>query len=200
MKTSVIALGILVAIAVSGCGATAKMIAARSTSERSNVFTEVSAAETLPAGYADLSISAEIKTHLEGYYKGESKESAHGKEFYPFLFNIDGQAVIWKAEGMKHELPKYLPDGKTSRDPEAGAGMKYVMSKMIRLRAGTYKLFFGLPEDDYYLEADIELPEGKTAFLELKPKYRYKRRPTRIPTFLKGVSRYDLSMNGTAIK
>ena len=200
MKYSRFILVALVLIVMTGCGAAAKTIAARSASERTDVFTEVAGTETIPAGYADVGITVAIKTHLEGYYKGESKETAHGKESYPFLFNIDGQAIVWKAAGQKHVLPKYEADGRTSHDPEAGEGMKYVLNKKIRLRAGQHKLFFGLPEDDYYLEADIVLPEGKASNLELKPKYWHKHIPTRIPTFLKGVSRYDLSLNGTAIK
>lgn len=201
MKKITVQLAVVLALALlAGCGAAAKTIAARSASERADVFTEVTGAETIPAGYADVSISAEIKTHLEGYYRGESKETAHGKESYPFLFNIDGQAVIWKAGGKKHELPKYDPDGKTSRDPEAGAGMKYVLNKKIRVRAGAHKLFFGLPEDDYYLEADLVLTEGTASNLELKPKYWHKHIPTRIPTFLKGISKYEIYLNGVKLK
>lgn len=201
MKKITVLLSVVLVLAIlAGCGAAAKTIAARSASERTDVFTEVTGAETIPDGYADVSISAEIKTHLEGYYKGESKETAHGKESYPFLFNIDGQAVAWKAPGQKHVLPKYEADGKTSHDPEAGEGMKYVLNKKIRLRAGAHKLFFGLPEDEYYLEADIVLPEGKASVLELKPKYWHKHVPTRIPTFFRGVSKYILSLNGAVIK
>jgi hypothetical protein len=186
---------VLMITVLSGCGAAAKTIAARSASERSDVFTEVAGNEAAPSGYADMLITASIKTHLEGFYVGESRTSAHGKEAYPFLFNIDGQAVLWKAEGRKHELPEYM-DGKTSRDPEAGEGIKYVLNKKIRLRVGLHKLFFGLPEDDYYGEIVINAKEGEALMLEFKPEYIYKTLPTRIPTYMKGVSHYDTLVNG----
>ena len=65
---------VLLIVVLSGCGAAARTIAARSTSERSDVFTEVVGNEAAPSGYTDVLITASIKTHLEGYYPGESKE------------------------------------------------------------------------------------------------------------------------------
>jgi hypothetical protein len=189
---------VLMLTLLAGCGAAARTIAAQSTSEKSDVFTEVAGNEAAPSGYADVLITANIKTHIEGYYKAESKTSAHGTEVYPFMFNIDGQAVLWKAEGKNHELPEYV-DGKTSHDPEAGAGIKYVLNKKIRLRAGSHKLFFGLPEDDYYREVVINVKEGEAQMLEFKPEYRYKTRPTRIPTYMQGVSKFNILANGSPV-
>jgi hypothetical protein len=188
---------LLVAI-ISGCGAAKRTIAARSTSEKSDVFTELTGSDAAPSGYADVLITASIKTHPAGFYKGETDDQAHGTEAYPFLFNIDGQAAVWKAEGKKHELPSYV-DGKTSKDPEAGEGVKYVLNKKIRLRAGSHKLFFGLPEDDYYREVLINFKEGDPQMLEFRPEYKYKTRPTRIPTFMQGVSSYDILFNGNPV-
>ena len=184
--------------ALSGCGAAARTIAASSISERSDVFTEVAGNEAAPSGYTDVLITASIKTHLEGYYPAESKTSAHGKETYPFLLNIDGQAVLWKAEGKKHELPEYV-GGKTSKDPEAGEGIKYVLNKKIRLRPGSHKVFFGLPADDYHREAVINVKEGEAQTLEFKPEYKYKTLPTRIPTYMKGDSYYAILANGNPV-
>jgi hypothetical protein len=209
---------VLLLTVLSGCGAAAKTIAMKAQSERADIFQEISGAEAVPPGYADLTIRANIKTHVEGYYIGESKESAHGKGVYPFLVNIDGQAAVWKAEGKMHVLPRYV-GGKTNRDPEAGEGIKYVLNKKIRLRAGSHKLFFGLPEDDYYREVVIHVKEGEAQVMEFKPEYsyktvlkkgesqviefnpvyKYKRRTTRIPTYLKGVSRYDIFVNGSPV-
>jgi len=189
---------ILLIVVLSGCGAAARTIAARSASERSDVFTEVVGNEAAPSGYTDVLITASIKTHLEGYYLGESKNSAHGKGAYSFLINIDGQAALWKAEGKRHELPSY-EDGKTSRDPEAGEGIKYVLNKKIRLRPGSHRLFFGSPEDDFYREVVINVKEGEAQTLEFKPVYQYKTFPTRIPTYMKGVSHVDILVNGNPV-
>jgi len=199
MKRITVYISVVLLVAVlTGCGVAARTIAARSASEKTDVFTEVAGSEVAPSGYADVLITANIKTHLEGFYKGEAKTSVHGKEAYPFVFNIDGQAVLWKAEGKKHELPEYV-DGKTSHDPEAGAGMKYVLNKKIRLRAGSHKMFFGLPEDDYYREVVINVKEGEAQMLDFKPEYRYKTRPTRIPTYMQGVSKFDILSNGNPV-
>ncbi len=201
MKKYTVYVSIVLMLAIlSGCGAAARTIAARSTSEKSDVFTEVAGNDAAPSGYADVVITANIKTHLERFYKGESKASAHGKEAYPFLFNIDGQAVLWKAEGKKHELPEYDANGHTSKDPEAGTGIRYVLNKKIRLRAGSHKLFFGMPEDDYYREVVITVKDGETQMLDFKPVYRYKTRPTRIPTYMQGVSKFDVLVNGNQVE
>jgi len=200
MKKYIAYVAVVLMLAIlSGCGAAARTIAARSTNEKSDVFTEVAGSEAAPAGYADVLITANIKTHLEGFYKAEFKTSSHGKETYPFLFNIDGQAALWKAEGKKHELPEYDAYGHTSKDPEAGAGIKYVLNKKIRLRVGPHTLFFGLPEDDYYREVVINVKEGDSQMLEFRPEYRYKTRPTRIPTYMQGVSKFDILSNGNPV-
>ncbi|HLE40550.1 MAG TPA: hypothetical protein VI956_03515 [Nitrospirota bacterium] len=188
---------LVLGLALVGCGAAAKMIVAKSQSERADVFQEISGAEAIPAGYADLTIRANIKTHVEGYYIGESKESAHGKEVYPFLINIDEQAVLWKVKGEKHQLPKYV-DGKTSRDPEAGEGMKYVLDKKVRLAAGKHTVFFGLPGEPYFTTTEISVKDAGQYVLEFKPGYKYKTSPTRIPTFLKGVSSFEALFTMTA--
>lgn len=186
-------------ITLVGCGSTAKEIKMKSQSGRMDVFSEVRDDEIIPKGLVDLVIKASIKTHLEGYYIGESKESLHGKPEYPFLINIDGQAAIWKVTGVKETTPKYDKDGKTSHDPEAGAGMKYALDRKVRLRAGSHKVFFGLPEDKYSIEVEISLKEGETTTLEFKPIYRTKRIPTRIPSFLEGINKYEVFLNGKPV-
>lgn len=199
MKTAVIGVTVLLFGAIIGCGTAARQIQMKSQGERSDVFSEIREGNIVPRGYADLNIRANIKTHLEGYYFGESKESLHGTPAYPFLINIDGQAIIWKVKGRKDSNPMHADDGKTSRDPEAGEGMKYVLEKKVRLQAGTHKVFFALPEDNYFMEVEISLVEGEVNALEFKPLYRTKRIPTRIPSYLKGIDRFEVFLNGTPL-
>lgn len=175
-----------------GCGASTKEIARMSQSGRANIFTEVPLEATVPEGFGDLIIKASIKTPVEGYYFFEFKESKHGKPGYPFLLNIDGQAVLWKVDGRKESIPRYDEKGKTSYDPEAGEGVKYVLEKKVRLAAGSHKVFFGLPDEPYYTTADISVKGGGLYVLEFKPDYCYKTSPTRIPTFLKGVDKFEV--------
>lgn len=195
-----IMLSFITGIVLIGCGATAKEIRAKSLSERTDVFREVKDESTPPKGFADVSITASIKTHLEKYYVLESKESLHGKPGYPFVLNIDGQSVTWTVDGQKDSQPKYDEKGKTIPDPEAGEGIKYILEKKIRLTAGSHRLFFGLPEDDYAFEVDILLKEGELNILEFQPVYKSKRMPYRMPTFLKGIQKYEMILNGNPIQ
>ena len=189
----------LLGLALAGCGAAAKTIAMKSQSERADVFKEVSGDLAIPAGYADIVIKANIKTHLAGFYIGESGKAAHGKENYPFLINVDGQAATWNAAGVRDSRSNYDSSGRTSRDPEAGEGMKYELVRRIRLAAGDHTIFFALPEETYLLTIKVHLPEGRVTNLDFRPVYRYKTLPTRIDTFLKGVSRYDAYVDGNKI-
>jgi hypothetical protein len=191
---------VVIGITLVGCGATTKEIARMSRSERTDVFTEVPAEGAAPAGFVDLVIKASIKTPLEGYYALEPKGSAHGKAGYPFLLNIDGQAVLWKVGGQKEAVPLYDGKGKASHDLDAGTGMKYTLEKKIRLAAGPHKIFFGLPGEPYFTEVKVSLKEGIPQVLEFKPQYRYKTRPTRIPSFLEGIDSYKTLLDEQIVR
>jgi hypothetical protein len=187
---------ILTGLSLLGCGTTAKKIHSGSQSEKTDIFTEVKDGGAIPKGFADLTIKANIKTHIEGYYILESKESLHGKQKYPFLINIDRQAVRWEVEGIRDVKPAYDSDGKTNRVPEARDGIKYILEKKLRLTPGPHKVFFGLPEDRYSTEVEISLKEGEASTIEFKPIYRTKRIPARIPNFMKGIDKYEVFLNG----
>lgn len=195
MKNLLICFVLIIPAAFMGCGTTAKKIHERANSEKTDVFTEVSNGSALSRGSSELIIRANIKTHIDGYYILESSESLHGKQGYPFVFNIDGQGIVWRVDGVRDVKPAYEADGKTSRDPEAREGLKYNLEKKVLLSAGTHKVFFGLPEEQYATEVEISLKAGETSILEFKPAYRTKRIPTRIPTFLKGIDRYEVFLN-----
>ncbi len=193
-------IAITMGVTLAGCGATAKEIAKMSRSERTDVFAEVPGEGPAPAGFVDFIIKASIKTPLEGYYAFSSKEAAHRKPGYPFLVNIDGQAVPWKVDGQKETVPLYDEKGKVSHDPDAGVGMKYNLEKKVRLAAGPHKIFFGLPGEPCCTKVEVSLKEGGSPVLEFKPRYRYKKSPTRIPTFLKGISNYEITLNGQSVR
>lgn len=190
---------ILAGFSLLGCGTAAKEIQARSCSEKTDLFMEARNGGAIPPGFAELIVKADIKTPVEGYYILESKKSLHGKAKYPFLVNIDGQAARWEVDGIRDVKPAYDADGKTSRDPEAREGIKYVLEKKVRLSAGTHKIFFSLPEEKYSVETQIALKEREVSVLEFKPLYRTKRIPTRIPTFLHGIDKYAVFLNGGKI-
>ena len=177
-----------------GCGIASKEIATESISERTGVFCEIQGEETPQKGLVDLLIKAQIKTQPEGWYFLESKDSLQGKSTYPFLFNIDGQAITWEVPGkMENNLDC---DGKKN-NPDCGVGVRYILEKRIRLREGMHRVFFALPGDDYRTKFEITCKEGKSCNLELKPIYRRYRSSDQ--DYLKGIRRFEAFLNNKQI-
>lgn len=192
MKIVVKVLGLLGLIGVlAGCGLAAKEILLKSQSEKTDVFIEV-LEEGIPAKrFADLIITTSVKTHLEGYYFLDPDKTFHGREGYPVLINIDGQAITWKLKGQK----EILPQEKGNPNSEEGEGMRYTLNQRIRLAPGRHKIFFGLPGEKVYKEIDLIFSEGSVNVLEFKPSYRSIR--GRSPrSFLLGVDGGEFFFNG----
>jgi hypothetical protein len=189
----------VMSIVLIGCCDTAKTIKQKTQNARTDVFAEMKNNDVSTKGFVTLAIKATVKTHLKGYYLFDSKDSMSGKSGYPFIINIDGQAGTWKVDGRREILPGDDKDGKTSHDPESGEGIKYVLEKKVQLRAGTHKVFLGLPIEGYFKELEIMFQEGKTYALEFKPIYKYKTQPTRIPSFKKGIKEYEVYLNNMHI-
>lgn len=188
-----IVLAAVVGTVLAGCMTTSQFMKARSQSARTDVFGEIGVKETIPKEYAILEIKATIKTHTEGFYLLESKNSLHGKKGYPFVLNIDGQTVVWKDDGKEEDLPIYREQG--GRDPEGGTGVRYRIHKRIRMAGGYHRLFFGLPGECYYREFDMALEEGKTYSLALEPIYkRGNVRHLRERRFINGIEEYKQTL------
>ena len=186
----------LCAMLLMSCGTASKEIMLKSQSARTDVFQEVQQGAPAPREFVGLTIRSSIKTHLEGYYLFESKESLHGKAGYPFLINIDGQAVTWKVDGQEEHTPPYDESGKISS--EGGEGMRYNLEKTILIRAGSHKLFFALPEEKLSLRFEFALKAGDSHVLEFRPVYRHHGKQPR--HFFRGVSGFEVLLNGDAIK
>lgn len=176
-------------ITLAGCGIGSREIAQRSVSERVDVFHDVRDGEITQEGFADLVIKAQIKTHFEGWYLLESKTSLHGKPTYPFLFNVEGQAVTWDVKGQKEKDNEY--EGCVINH-DCGEGMRYVLEKRVRLKEGVHKIFFALPGDNYRTEFEITLKENERYNLEFKPVYRNQ-------NYLKGTVRFDPFIDNTQV-
>jgi hypothetical protein len=178
---------------LAGCMTTSQFMKAKSKSARTDVFSEIDGEEAIPKGYAVLEIKATIKTHTEGFYFLESKDSLHGKKGYPFVLNIDGQAVVWKDDGEEEIVPPYREKG--GRDPEGGTGVRYRIHKKIRLAAGFHRVFFGLPGEGYHREFDVALEEGRTYSLALEPIYKPGNvRHLRERRFVNGIEEYKKTL------
>jgi hypothetical protein len=186
-KAIVLTLAGIMTLILIGCGGIAKDIQGKDNSLRADVFSEIKNSNPSSPSEVALLIKASIKTHVANYYAFESSDSLHGKPGYPFLVSIDGQAEIYKVDGQKEVTPLYDKDGHTSRDPEAGEGVKYILEKRIALRPGSHDVLLGLPEDDYFKEVTITLKEGYSYTMEFNPIYKYKTFPARITTFKRGI-------------
>jgi len=187
--------GVLVSV-LAGCGYAAKNIQQNTVNNRMDIFTELRKGEEPERDFAAVVIKVSLKTHVEGYYWLESKDSPCGKAGYPFVFNIAGQTVLWNVNGQKEIIPRYDQDGKTSHDPDAGEGVKYILDKKIKIRPGTYKWVLDLPNENFSREVEISLQGGKSYFLEFKPVYKEKTMPTRIPNFIRGIKGYQVYLDG----
>lgn len=179
-----------------GCGAASKEITLKSQSERTDIFKEVQEGEIIPGGLVDLTITSSIKTHLEDFYLLESKKSLHGKHGYPFVINIDGQAATWKVDGQRENLPACDQEGK--RVPEGGDGVRYNLQKKILLKGGSHKIFFGLPDENVFLQFELALKAGEPYVLEFRPVYLRRGKQPRY--FLHGVKTCEVLLNGKAVK
>jgi len=182
-------MSVVLGFALVGCATNASLINARSHSNIDGIFSEVIREGTVPKGYADLEIHASIKTRPEGYFLFEPRDSVQGKPGYPFLLNVDGQAVTWKVDGLQETTPRYLEDG--GRNPEGGTGFRYILNRRIRLQPGTHRFFFGLPGEDSFLEFDVKLKEGRLYGLRFDPVYKW-RSFARSRHFIGGLSRYEM--------
>lgn len=190
---------VIMGITLISCVTASQAIKSKSISDRTGEFSEITEGAP-PQGYADIIIKASIKTPLEGHYLLESGKSLRGKTVYPVVFNIGGQAVTWDMKGEKEGTPMYDNNGKTSHDPEAGDGMKYFIEKKVRLISGTHKIFLGLPGENYFTETEVSLKDRETYHMVFAPVYKYKTRPHRIPTFLKGINKYEIFLDENRIR
>ena len=195
-KTPIILFSALLIALLSACGSVLEQINAKSLSARSDVFVEIKNGEAIPSGYADVIIKVSIKTPPAGYYLWESNDSFSGKPGFPFVFNIDGQAAVWKIDGQEEITSPY--DEKGERIPDGGRGIRYILNKKIRLTTGSHELFLGVPEDEYALEFVIFVKDG-VATLEFKPVYRGDHQRT-APSFLNGIQSFELFYDGSPIK
>jgi len=182
--------------AVLGCGLMAREIKTKSQSESTDIFWEVTEEGPAPKGLVDLIIKASVKTHVKGYYFFEPEQTFHGQPDYPFLINIDGQAVIWRAERREETTPVY--DDRGRRDLEGGEGMRYILNKRLRLSPGPHHVIFGLPGEDLLREVNLTLIGDEVQVIEFEPVYRAKRGDAG-RSFLNGVNGGRIFFNGNLL-
>ncbi|MDD2733663.1 MAG: hypothetical protein PHF56_06950 [Desulfuromonadaceae bacterium] len=181
---------------LSGCAESSALIKANSTSIRTDIYEELTNGGIAPQGFADLRITASLKTHKPGIY---SASDIHGTPDYKLLLNIDGQAMM-----LQGNLQKENSEPIKLADPEAGNGIRYRYNNNLRLKAGTHRIVVALPDDGIAVEREITLTGGSKNRLVLEPIYSTKpgmRRPGayRSTSFKEGVRTIRLVLNGREI-
>lgn len=185
---------LILAISVlSGCAESSALIKANSTSMRMDVFEELANGGTIPQGFAELRITASLKTHKPGIY---SSSDIHGAPDYRLLVNIDGQALF-----LRGNLQPENSEPTKLVDPEAGDGIRYRFSKYLRMKPGTHRIVVALPDDRVAVERELTLSKGNVNSLVIEPIYSTKagkRRPSiYTPTnFTEGIRSFRLKLNG----
>ena len=190
-------MAIMIALTVvSGCANSSALIRASSTSTRSDVFKEASKGESIPAGYADMTIYASLKTHKPGAF---SAKDVHGTPEYRLLINIDGQSTR-----LQGSLSEENIDSRRLTE-EAGDGIRYRFEKSFRLKAGSHRIVVASPHDGFAVDHQIVLPGGISTDLVLEPVYGKvpgKQRPGfyGVTSFREGLEGFKVILDGKPLQ
>jgi hypothetical protein len=169
MQKSRVIFIVLLALLFLACSGTKNLIEEKMISGRTEVFSEITGESQPPDGFRDLLIKAQVKTHSERHYPWQEKGLPADELKVRYLFNIDGQAVVWDAAGKEEDTPVYDENGKRTFD--GGKGIKYSLDKRIRLHAGPHNVFLALPSENVISQSEIIIEPGIQYTLEYKPIY-----------------------------
>jgi hypothetical protein len=163
-------------------------------SEKASSFKEINEKDSqLPEGYSELVIKASIKIPQKEFYLIKTRPPRDENSRYPFVFNINGQGVLWTANCTLDNQNTYINN---KRNPEGGEGLMCGFEKRIRLKSGSYRVYLGLPEEEFETEVGISLADGSSNLLEFKPIYW--RLGSNRRMFWHGISHFDIFFNGKA--
>jgi hypothetical protein len=160
--------------------------------ERASIFEEISEKDTkIPRGYVELLIKASIKIPQKEFYFFNKRPPRHENSQYPFVININGQGTLWMVNCTLDDQGMYVH---YEKNPEGGEGLMCRLEKRIRLKSGSYQVYFGLPEEKFETGVAISLTGGSSNVLELRPIYW--QGGDRHRTFRNGISSFDIFLNG----
>ena len=186
------AVALLIVLAFFGCAQVTQERILQRASEKAFSFEEINEKESqISEGYSELLIKVSIKIPQEETYVFKERPPGYENLQYPFVFNINGQGVLWLVNRTFDEQKTYI---KHKINPEGGAGLMCRLEKRIRLKSGFYKVYMGLPEEEVETEVTISLADGSSNVLEFKPIYWWHRTYHR--TFRNGISHFDIFFNG----
>ena len=175
-----------------GCAHTTREQIMKKGLEQASIFEEINEKDRqIPEGYSELLIMASIKIPQKEFYLFNKRAPRHRNSQYPFVININGQGALWTVNCTSDEQRMYVYN---KRNPEGGDGLMCRLEKNIRLKPGYYKVYFGLPEEEFETKVTISLTGGSSNVLEFEPIYW--RGGDRRRTFWNGISTFDIFLNG----
>jgi outer membrane lipoprotein-sorting protein len=182
---------LLTTLFFSGCAHVTREGIMQRASEKASSFEEINGKDSQrPEGYSELVIKAWIKIPQKEFYLIKKRPPRKESSEYPFVLNINGQGVLWTVNCTLDEQMMYVHD---KRNPEGGEGLMCRLEKRMRLKSDSYKVYFGLPEEEFETEVVISLAEGSSNLLEFKPIYW--RSGDNIRRFRHGISTFNIFFN-----
>lgn len=183
---------LLTTLAFFGCAHVTREQMMQKASEKASIFEEINEKDSqLPEGYSELLMKASIKIPQKQFYLINPRPPRRENSQYPFVLNINGQGVLWQVNCTLDEQRMYVYN---KRNPEGGVGLMCRLEKRIRLKSGSYKVYFGVPEEEFEIEVPIFLTDRFSSVLEFKPIYWRSGDNRRM--FWKGISNFDIFLNG----
>jgi hypothetical protein len=182
---------LLIVLALFGRGHVTRERIMQRASEKAFSFEEINQEDKqLPEGYSELLIKAWIRIPKKETHVIKTRPPGYENLQYPFVFNVNGQGVLWMVNRIFDEQAMYINN---KRNPEGGEGLICRLEKRVRLKSGSYKVYMGLPEEEFETSVTISLAEGSSNVLEFKPIYPWRR--TNHPAFWNGISHFDIFFN-----
>jgi hypothetical protein len=161
-------------------------------SEEAASFEEINGDDKqLPEGYGELLIKASTKIPHKQFYLINPRPPRRENSQYPFVLNINGQGVLWQVNCTLDDQRMYVHN---KRNPEGGKGLMCRLEKRIRLKSGSYNVYFAVPEEEFEIEVPIFLTDRFSSVLEFEPVYWQGGDHRR--TFRNGISNFDIFLNG----
>jgi hypothetical protein len=182
---------LLITLVFFGCTHVTREGIMQRASEEAFSFEEINEKDSqLPEGYTELLIKASIKIPQKEFYLIKKRPPRKENSQYPFVLNINGQGVLLMVNCTLDKQRTYINN---KRNPEGGEGLMCRLEKRIRLTSGYYKVYLGLPEEEFETEVTISLADGSSNVLEFKPIYWWSGDNRRM--FWKGISNFDIFFN-----
>ena len=183
---------LLITLAFFGCAHVTREQIMQKASEKACPFEEINGEhKQLPEGHSELLIKASVKIPQKEFYLIKPRPPRRENSQYPFVLNIDGQGVLWRVNCTLDEQRMYVHN---KRNPEGGKGLMCHLEKRIRLKSGSFKVYFGVTEEEFEIEVPISMTDRSPNVLEFKPIYWQGGDHRR--TFWNKISNFDVFLNG----